>query len=160
MEILINSTKGITKEFLKLNRKNWLKIINTTLNVGIVICRKIDDVLKTMVYNDVTTIYFEYEDKTMFYRHYDINISDLKYYLDTLIEQDNLWRMNYITYLMGRGFRINDILIFKNGKKGIVLPPKEVYRSGIHYRLIKKDGSYGIKELTLHGGNNPKVERS
>ena len=96
----------------------------------------------------------------MFYRHYDINISDLKYYLDTLVEQDNLWCMNYITYLMGRGFRINDILIFENGKKGMVLPPKESYRSGIHYRLIKKDGSYGIKELTLHGGNNPKVERS
>jgi len=95
----------------------------------------------------------------MFYRHYNINISDLKYYLDTLIDQNNLWCMNYITYLMNRNFRINDILIFENGKKGIVLPPKETYKSGIHYRLIKKDGSYGIKELILHGGNNLTIER-
>jgi len=159
MEILIDSTKGINKEFLKLDRKDWLKIMNTNLNVGIVICRKTDEVLKSMVYSDTATIYFEYEDKTMFYRHYDINISDLKYYLDILMTQDNIWCMNYITYLMGRGFRIDDILIFENGKKGIVLPPKETYRSGVHYRLIKKDGSFGVKELILHGGNNPKVER-
>jgi len=160
MEILINTTKGIKKEFLKLDRKDWLKIMNTNLNVGIVICRKIDEVLKSMIYKDTATIYFEYEDKTMFYRHYDINISDLKYYLNALIEQDNLWCMNYITYLMGRGFRINDILVFENGKKGIVLHPKESYRSGIHYRLIRKDGSFGVKELSMHSGQQPKVERS
>ena len=160
MEILINSTKDIKKKFLKLNQKDWLKIMNTNLDVGIVICRKTDEVLKSMVYNDTATIYFEYEDKTMFYRHYDIKISDLKYYLDILIEQDILWCMNYITYLMGRWFRIGDILIFPNGKKGIVLPPKESYRSGVHYRLIKKDGSFGVKELSMHSGNNPKVERN
>ena len=58
MEILINTTKGIKKEFLKLNPKDWLKIMNTNLDVGIVICRKTDDISKSMVYNDTTTIYF------------------------------------------------------------------------------------------------------
>ena len=41
----------------------------------------------------------------------------------------------------------------------LLLPPKETYRSGVHYRLIKKDGSFGVKELAMHSGNNPKVER-
>ena len=61
---------------------------------------------------------------------------------------------------MNRSFRINDILIFENEKKGIVLPPKETYRNGVHYRLIRKDGSFGVKELSLHGGQHPEVERS
>ena len=159
MEILIDTTKGINKEFKKLDRKDWLKIMNTKLNVGIVICRKTDEILKGMVYNDVATIYLEYEDKMMFYRHYDINLVDLKYYLDTLLVQDNIWCMNYITILMGRGYRINDILNFENGKRGIVLPPKETYRGGICYRLIKKNGNFGIKELCLYGNNYPEIER-
>ena len=159
MEILIDTTNGITKEFKKLDRKDWLKIMNTTLNVGIVVCRKTDEVLKTMVYNNVATIYFEYEDKTMFYRHYDINLSYLKYYLDVLLAQDNIWCMNYITLLMNREFRIGDILIFKNGKRGIVLPPKETYRSGVYYKLFKKDGNFGVKEMILNGGQHPEIER-
>lgn len=159
MEILIDNIKNINKEFNFLNSKDWLKIMNTKLNVGIVICRKTDEVLKSMVYNDIATIYLEYEDKTMFYRHHDINLSDLKYYLTTLLDQDNIWCMNYITLIMNRGFRIHDILIFEDNKRGIVLSPKETYRGGIYYRLIKKDGNFGVKELMLSGEKHLKVER-
>lgn len=159
MEIPIKNIDNIRKEFNELKFNDWLKIINTQLNVGIVICRKIDEVLRSMVYDDIATIYFEYEDKMMFYRHYDIQLIDLKYYLNTLLTQDNIWCMNYITMLMNRGYRINDILIFDNGKKGIVLPPKETYRGGIYYKLIKKDGNFGVKELVLYDGNYPKIER-
>ncbi len=158
MEIILDNIKGINKRFKELNSKDWLKIMNVNLNVGIVITRTMDTVLRGMVYNDTATIYFECEDKTNLYRQPQINIKDLQYFVELLIKQNNMWYMEYLESLMGKDLRIDNVLIFSNKQRGIILPPKEEYRGSIHYKLIKKDGSLGVHETTLYSGKKYEIE--
>lgn len=158
MEIILENLKDINKNFKKLSSKDWYKIMNTKLNVGIVITRTMDSVLRGMVYNDIATIYFEYKIKSTLFRHPQINLKDLKYYLEILINQDTIWDMEYTQTLMGTGLKVNDILVFEKGQRVIILPSKEEYRGSIHYRLIKKNGSMGVYETTLCGGKKYTIE--
>ena len=158
MEILLENLKDIDKKFKELNSKDWYKIMNNNLDVGIVITRTMDSILRGMVYNDVTTIYFEYKIKSMLFRTPQVNIKDLKYYLELLIKQTDIWEMEYIQSLMGKGLRIDDILVFDNGQRAVILPVKEKYRGSIYYRLIKKNGDLGVNETTLYGGKKYTIE--
>lgn len=161
MEIVLDNLNNIKDEFSKLQTKDWLKIINTHLNIGVVVTRKVDKLPFPMIYDDIGTIFFEAKDYPDFYEGYDgtdFNLEYLDYYLELLLSQTDLKYFKYIRLLMSKGLRVGDIITFENGRRGKILPPSETCICNIRYRLIKKDGSLGSKELMLYGNTNFSVE--
>lgn len=150
MEILINSIKEINIKNLKV--EDWYKITNKVIGLGIVVCKKRDDVFKMMIYNNAVTIYFEYKEKFTFLWDYEVDTKDLKYYLDLLLKAESIGTIHYIESLMRHKIKIGDIIIFEDGTKGKISPYPEDDFPNLRYKKYKKNNELGIKNHILYGG--------
>jgi hypothetical protein len=150
LEILINSIKEINIKNLKV--EDWYKITNKGIDLGIVICKKRDDVFKMMVYNNVVTICFEYKEKYIFLWDYEVDIKDLKYYLKLLLQADSIDSIHYIESLMRHKVKVGDIIKFEDGTKAKISSYPEDKFHNLRYKKYKKNNELGIKNYILYGG--------
>lgn len=77
-------------------------------------------------------------------------------YLEQLLQSPNIETYNYYKLLREKGLKEGDILLFDNGKKGIVIIPSPEYLNGaIRYIPLKKDRtrSQGIPRYLYRGEN-------
>lgn len=75
-------------------------------------------------------------------------------YLERLLQCPNVETYNYYKLLCEKGLKEGDVLLFENGKKGIVVIPSPEYLNGaIRYIPLKKDGtrSQGIPRYLYRG---------
>lgn len=87
-----------------------------------------------------------------------IPYSMLGYYL-TLIDVciDDRDILN-IYLLMKNQLKIGDTILFDSGRKGRILSFTDSSDGQIYYKLVKKDGSLGVKNLILYGNSSYRIE--
>lgn len=79
-----------------------------------------------------------------------IPINMLDYYLELLKAVDSKQKAFQVALLMFKQLKVGDVIVFDNGRRGKIQPPSTGHLNNC-YKLIKKDGSLGVKELTLYG---------
>lgn len=108
---------------------------------------------KFMLYDDAITIYIEYEKR--YFNGVTVPLELLEYYLDLLKGINSENQLTHAFILMKNQLKIGDKIMFPNGRNGIIIPFDEKLNScQIHYKLLKKDGSLGIKEMILYSRTN------
>lgn len=146
----------VLAEFEKLELKDYLEIEvpNGYMKIPLVLekarCKFIGNVYIEI--DDAISIYFkdEYIEPRVI-----IPLGMFEYYYELLKDAETKNMITVIKLLMKHQLKEGDIIKFLNGKRGIILKPtKEHYQ--IHYKLIRKDGSLGIKEMILYAENRPK----
>lgn len=75
----------------------------------------------------------------------------LQYYLK-LLDVCTLEKDVFYTYLLMKNqLKINDTIVFDNGRRGKILAFDTSPIGQIMYKIIKKDGSLGVRNFTLYG---------
>lgn len=152
----MDNCNDIIKEFKSLNLENYLEVEvpNSYTKIPLILekarCKFIGNVYIEI--DDAISIYFkdEYIEPRVI-----IPLSMFEYYYELLkgVETKNM--ITVIKLLMKHQLKEGDTIKFLNGKRGMILKPtKEHYQ--IHYKLIKKDGSLGAREMVLYAQNRPK----
>lgn len=146
---------------LIINYQDYAEIENTINNIGednfridienslgfYIVLEKFRN--KFMLYDDVINIYIEYNKR--YFDGITIPLELLEYYLNLLrgINCEN--QLVHIFILMKNQLKIGDKIKFPSGRNAIIIPFDEKLNScQIYYKLLKKDGSLGIKEMTLY----------
>lgn len=104
---------------------------------------------KFMLYDDAITIYIECEER--YFNGVTIPLELLKYYLNLLKGINSENQLTHAFILMKNQLKIGDRIRFSNGRNAIIIPFDEKFNScQIHYKLLKKDGNLGVKEMSLY----------
>ncbi len=152
----MDNYKDVVGEFKKLELENYLEIEvpNNYMKIPLILekarCKFIGNMYMEIA--DAISIYFknEYIEPRVI-----IPLDMFEYYYELLKSAETKNMITVIKLLMKHQFKEGDTIKFLNGKRGMILKPtKEHYQ--IHYKLIKKDGSLGVKEMVLYAQNRPK----
>lgn len=151
MEVIINSIEELKEKSKNIENETYLKYsVNGNISYSIVMQKARLNAIGSieMELNDIYQIFIIDNDflRTDFF----IPNTDLDYYLDLLFSMKNKSMIKTVLLLMKDQLKISDTIEFNNGKKGIIQYPKKEYCGQVYYRLLKKDGTEGKKELLLY----------
>lgn len=152
----MDNYNDIMREFKKLTLKDILEIEvpNKYLDISIILekarCKFIGS--HYLEINDAISIYFKNE---RIHPRVVVPLNMFEYYYNLLSNAETKNMITIIKLLMHKQFKDGDTIKFLNGKRGVIAKPtKEHYQ--ICYRLIKKDGTLGVREMILYGESRPK----
>lgn len=152
---MLDNYNDIIKEFESLDIKSYIEIEVSNDYI------KIPLVLEKARYKFIGNVYVEIDEAISIYfkdEYIDprvvVPLDMFKYYYELLKNAETKNMITVIKLLMRHQLKEGDIIKFLNGKRGMILKPtKEHYQ--IYYKLVKKDGSLGIKEMVLYAQNRP-----
>lgn len=152
MEILIDSIEKFINGNTSLPEKGYVKIpvSKDRFNFNIILQTARCEIIRgaTIPINEAVEIFFE--NIPIIFKSVVVPIDLLEYYLSLLKDCNGEDNVFYVYLLMINQLKVGDIILFNTGKKGQILHFKESTDGQLRYRLIKKDGSLGVKCLCLY----------